>query len=73
VKKKNQKNVGEKAMGEVVEFSKRKKSTEVAKTEEKTEFSFDEIMKQNEEKRQRLERERTKSNHGVTKSYRLKQ
>jgi hypothetical protein len=36
-------------------------------------FSFEEIMQRNKENHDRLSKERNKANHGVIKSYRLKQ
>lgn len=42
------------------------------KDKKKEEFSFDEIMKQNKEKQEKLAKERAKNNSSVTRSYRLK-
>ena len=47
-----------------------------AETEEKLcdeEFCFEEVMRRNHENKQRLSKERNKSNSSVIRSYRLKQ
>jgi hypothetical protein len=40
--------------------------------ESKEEFSFEEVMKRNKEKQEKLAKERAKDNNSVTRSYRLK-
>ena len=54
-------------------FEKKKEPKEKEESiEEKTEFTFEEIIQQNKANQERVARERAKSNKGVTRSYRLK-
>lgn len=50
----------------------RKDKEESAPKKEEGDFTFEELMKRNEENRKRMQKEREKANKGVIRSYRLK-
>jgi hypothetical protein len=57
-------------MGEVINMFDKK--TKVKKESEEIETFFEEIMRKNAENKERIKKERSKHNKGVTKSHRLK-
>jgi len=62
-------------MSKVTKLSDFKKKAEVELETEETkeeDFSFEEIMKRNQENKERLRRERLKGNKGTLRSYRIK-